>query len=86
MLWMLQRVFTGVPEGENATMADATPRELIVVVPLLALSLFIGLYSQPVIDRVEPTVKCVMRTFERETNLSRPSTDRVDLSGVKGCR
>ena len=46
-------------------MHDATAREMIVVVPLLALSLFIGLYSQPVIDRVEPTVKCVMRTFER---------------------
>jgi NADH-quinone oxidoreductase subunit M len=86
MLWMFQRVFTGVPEGENATMHDATARELVVVVPLLALSLFIGIYSQPVLDRVEPTVKCVMRTFERETNLSRPPADKVDLAGVKGCR
>ena len=86
MLWMFQRVFTGVPEGDNATMHDATAREMLVVVPLLAVSLFIGLYSQPVIDRVEPTVKCVMRTFERQTNLSRPKPDKVDLSGVEGCR
>jgi NADH-quinone oxidoreductase subunit M len=87
MLWMFQRMFTGVPEGDNATMADATGREMLVVVPLLAISLFIGLYSQPVIDRVEPTVKCVLRTFERETtDLSRPKADQVDLTGIRGCR
>ena len=79
MLWMFQRVFTGVPEGENATMHDATARELIVVVPLLALSLFIGIYSQPVLDRVEPTVKCVMRTFERETEHGPSGGDQVSL-------
>jgi NADH-quinone oxidoreductase subunit M len=86
MLWMYQRVFTGVPEGENATMGDATGRELLVVVPLLALSLFIGLYPEPVLDRIEPTAKCVMRTFERETSLDRPPADRVELTGVEGCR
>ena len=86
MLWMFQRIFTGVPEGENATMPDVTGRELAVVVPLLALSLFIGLYSKPVMDRVEPTVKCVMRTFERETTLSRPQVDRLDTGNAKGCR
>jgi NADH-quinone oxidoreductase subunit M len=85
MLWMFQRVFTGVPEGENATMADANGRELLVVVPLLALSLFIGLYPKPVLDRVEPTVKCVMRNFEQHADVVRPAADRMDLSGVKGC-
>jgi NADH-quinone oxidoreductase subunit M len=86
MLWMVQRMFTGVPEGENATMADANGREMLVVVPLLAVSLFIGLWANPVLERIEPTAKCVMRTFERETDLNRPAADRVDLSGVKGCR
>ena len=86
MLWMFQRIFTGVPEGENAEIADATGRELLVVVPLLALSLFLGLYPQPVLDRIEPTAKCVIRTFEIETNLSRPAVDKVDMAGVKGCR
>jgi NADH-quinone oxidoreductase subunit M len=88
MLWMFQRVFTGVPEGDNATMTDATGREMLIVVPLLALSLFLGLYSKPVIDRVEPTVKCVMRTFERETSLSRPKPDQIKRGDdeVRGCR
>jgi NADH-quinone oxidoreductase subunit M len=87
MLWMFQRVFTGVPEGENATMADANGRELLVVLPLLALSLFIGLWPTPVVERIEPTVKCVMRTFERKTDVSRPPVDTFTRSAdVKGCR
>ena len=87
MLWMFQRVFTGVPEGENAEMADANGAEMLIVVPLLALSLFIGLYPKPVLDRIEPTVKCVMRSFETRTQtIQRPASDRMDLSGVKGCR
>ncbi len=86
MLWMFKRMFTGVPEGENAEMADANWREMAVVVPLLAMSLFIGLYPQPVLDRVEPTVKCVMRTFELETDLKRPTVDRFDSNAVRGCR
>ncbi|MEP6625223.1 MAG: NADH-quinone oxidoreductase subunit M [Acidimicrobiia bacterium] len=85
MLWMLQRLFTGVPEGENVTMADANGRELLVVVPLLALSLFIGLYPNPILDRVEPTVKCVMRNFEQHADVVRPAADRMDLTGAKGC-
>ena len=65
----------------------ATPGPFIAaVVPLLALSLFIGLYSKPVIDRIEPTTKCVMANFERETKLDRPLPDRVKLAGVKRCR
>lgn len=92
MLWMFQRVFTGVPEGENATMSDVNLREIAIVAPLLGLSLFIGLYSKPVIDRVEPTVVCVMRNFERQnhlgrTDLSRPAADRInDSVKVGGCR
>ncbi len=77
MLWMFQRVFTGVPEGENAKVHDVTLREIVVVAPLLVLSLFIGLYPKPVIDRVEPTVERVIANFERKTDYEQPESDRV---------
>jgi NADH-quinone oxidoreductase subunit M len=77
MLWMFQRVFTGVPEGENAKVLDVSFREVVVVAPLLALSLFIGIYPKPVIDRVEPTVKRVIANFERRTDYVQPKSDRV---------
>ncbi len=83
MLWMFQRVFTGVPEGDNATLADITGRELLVVVPLLALSLFIGLYPKPVLDRVEPTVRCTIVNFETRADVA---LDRIPASDAKGCR
>ena len=87
MLWMFQRVFTGVPTGENAELADANGRELLVVAPLLALSLFIGLWPTPVMERIEPTVKCVMANFERrDPSLVRPDVDKTGTNGVKGCR
>ena len=87
MLWMFQRVFTGVPEGENATMADANGRELLVVVPLLALSLFIGLYPAPVLDRVEPTVKCVMENFQKRTDFALPAADLLQTKhAARGCQ
>jgi NADH-quinone oxidoreductase subunit M len=86
MLWMFQRVFTGVPEGENATMADANGRELLVVIPLLALSLFIGIYPKPVIDRVEPTVKCALQNFEQHAKFALPAVENLKTGDAKGCR
>jgi len=77
MLWMFQRVFTGKAEGENVTVADVTIREVVVVAPLLLLSLFIGLFPQPVLDRIEPTAKRVVANFERKTDYVRPGPDRI---------
>ena len=41
-----------------------------MVVPLLALSLFLGLYPKPVLDRIEPTVEA----RDRRTSSARPTT------------
>lgn len=57
LLWAFQRVFTGEPTGENAKMKEITPRELLCVVPLLALSLYLGLAPQFMLDRINPSVK-----------------------------
>jgi NADH-quinone oxidoreductase subunit M len=68
MLWAFQRVFTGKPTGENAKMTDATKREILLVAPLLALSLFLGLYPKPVLERIEPTVKQKIAFLEQKTD------------------
>jgi NADH-quinone oxidoreductase subunit M len=81
MLWMFQRVFTGAPNEENAKVRDVSLREVVVVVPLLALSLFLGLYPKPVLDRVEPTVQRVIANFERKVDdYQQPDADK----GVSG--
>jgi NADH-quinone oxidoreductase subunit M len=56
LLWAYQRVFHGVPEGDNATMADMTWRDRAIMVPLLLGIVFLGVYPKPVLDRIQPSV------------------------------
>jgi NADH-quinone oxidoreductase subunit M len=72
LLWAYQRAFTGVPSGENTKLPDLRVRELTAVVPLLALSLFLGIYPKPVIDRVEPSVRRVICSVERGSDYKEP--------------
>lgn len=75
MLWAFQRVFTGKPTGENAKMTDATKREILLVAPLLALSLFLGLYPKPVLERIEPTVRQKIALLEQKTDYRQKRPD-----------
>ena len=65
LLWAYQRVFMGEPSEENRKLPEINLRELACVVPLLALSLFLGLYPKPVLDRIEPSVKALIVHVER---------------------
>jgi NADH-quinone oxidoreductase subunit M len=56
LLWAYQRVFHGVPTGDNATMVDMTWRERGIMVPLLAAIVFLGVYPKPALDRIQPSV------------------------------
>jgi NADH-quinone oxidoreductase subunit M len=73
LLWAFQRVFMGVPSGENATLREIRPLELCTVVPLLALSLFLGLYPKPVLDRIEPQVKDLIHHIEQGGDYREPT-------------
>ena len=72
LLWAFQRVFTGEASGENTTIADMDRRELATVVPLLALSLVLGVYPKPVLDRVEPSVKALIAHVESRSDYRQP--------------
>ncbi len=72
MLWAFQRVFTGEPTGENATFKDMSRLELAPVVPLLGLSLLLGLYPKPLLERVEPSVKALISHVESRSDYTQP--------------
>ena len=64
-------------------------REIVVVVPLLALSLFLGLYPKPVLDRIEPSVeRAVCTTSNARATTASPkrvakgSEARGDIAGT----
>ena len=76
-LWAFQRAFTGKPQGENAKLRDVSVREFIVVAPLLALSLFLGLYPKPALDRIEPSVRGAVADLERKTDYREPDPPQI---------
>ncbi len=82
LLWAFQRVFMGVPRGENLHLPDISIRELATIVPLLGLSLFLGIYPQPVLDRVEPSVKAIIAHVEKHSDHEEPAVARAGTRGA----
>jgi NADH-quinone oxidoreductase subunit M len=61
MLWMYQRVVFGkVTKEENRNLPDLTWREKVILVPLVVLIFWIGIYPKPFFDRIEPAVRDVL--------------------------
>ena len=57
MLWMFQRVFFGeVTNEKNAGLKDLTLREGLVFIPLLVMIVWMGVYSKPFTERMEPSI------------------------------
>ena len=44
--------------------------------PLIGLSLFLGIYPKPVLDRIEPTVQHAIDNFERKTDYRSPEHEK----------
>jgi NADH-quinone oxidoreductase subunit M len=62
MLWMLQRVVFGkITHEENANLSDLNLRELGLIVPLLLLMLFMGVYPRVFLDRSKASVETIQR-------------------------
>lgn len=60
MLWMLQRVLFGeITNPENARLKDLNSRELGLLLPLLFLMLFMGVYPRVFLDRSQPSVAAI---------------------------
>ena len=54
MLWALQRIlYNPLDKPENRSLTDLNPRELVVLAPLLAGIVWLGLYPAPVLRRME---------------------------------
>jgi NADH-quinone oxidoreductase subunit M len=60
MLWMLQRVLFGeTTNPENARLRDLNKRELGLILPLMLLMLFMGVYPRPFLDRSKAAVLAI---------------------------
>jgi NADH-quinone oxidoreductase subunit M len=73
LLWAVQRAFTGEPKGDNVGLRDISFRELATVVPLLGISLFLGFYPKPVLDRLQPAVDDLVVHVHEATTFGGPT-------------
>ena len=61
MLWMYQRVIFGkITNPENEKLIDLDWREKGILIPLVILIFWIGIYPKPFLDRIEPAVKTIL--------------------------
>ncbi|MET0904029.1 MAG: NADH-quinone oxidoreductase subunit M [Acidimicrobiales bacterium] len=72
LLWAYQRVFHGEPDEENAKTADLSWKEGLVMAPLVGLIVFLGVYPQPMLDRIEPSVERLVTHIEDHSDYVQP--------------
>jgi NADH-quinone oxidoreductase subunit M len=69
ILWRYHRIMTGpvtpgLGEGDGK-LRDLVPRELAVVVPLIALLIVLGVYPKPALDVINPAVHHTLTTINQ---------------------
>jgi NADH-quinone oxidoreductase subunit M len=65
LLWLVQRVFFGpLDKEENKNLADMKWNELAAVIPLLVFIVWIGVYPNTFLKKMEPSVRKLMTTVE----------------------
>ena len=61
LLWMYERVVFGpLVRPENAALEDLNGRELVVLVPIIALCFVMGFYPAPFLTRMQPSVDRIL--------------------------
>ncbi len=75
LLWAYQRVFHGTPDDANRSMPDLNWQEKLVMVPLVGLIVFLGVYPKPVIERMEPAVNALIAHMEEVEGFESPTVD-----------
>ena len=72
LLWAYQRVFHGEPDEANADTPDLSWKEGLVMAPLVGLIVFLGVYPQPMLDRIQPSVDRLVSHIEDHSDYEQP--------------
>lgn len=74
LLWAYERAFTGptkVPHAERKRIwRDLTLREAVVLAPVVAMIVWIGVFPQPFLKRIEPSVERLVSQVSGETRVA----------------
>jgi NADH-quinone oxidoreductase subunit M len=65
MLSSYQKISLGETNGLTQTFTDLTFNEKAVLIPIVILVFWIGLYPKPILDLTEPSVTALLQTINR---------------------
>lgn len=96
MLWAFQQAFHGKPKGVVAQPAgaaagpgalkgivgDLSMGERALIIPLLLVIAFLGVYPAPVLNRITPSVQALISHVEANSSYVEPAVARVGPAGV----
>ena len=75
LLWATQRVFFGpIRHPENQGLHDLSTRETLVLAPLALCAVLMGVYPQPFLQAINPSVTAYAQRFRTEAQLPQLAT------------
>jgi NADH-quinone oxidoreductase subunit M len=81
LLWLYQRVIFGPLTHEaNRELTDLTGRELLVIGPILAMCIVMGLFPTPFLSRMQPAIDRILVRVEQAAPAGGPAVARVEAS------
>jgi NADH-quinone oxidoreductase subunit M len=82
MLWMLQRVVFGeLTKDENRQLTDINLREKLILVPLVVLVFWIGIYPSTFFKPMERSIHSLLETVQvAQAKNDAPDGTRVELA------
>jgi len=77
---MIQRVIFGkITKPENENISDLNGREKLVLIPLVILIFWIGIYPKPFLARMEPAVKSILNMVHKgNSNITENKNIEID--------
>ena len=65
MLWMFQRVMFGpVTHPENKVLSDLSLREICVMLPMIVMIFWMGIYPKPFLSRMEKSIDYLVSNYK----------------------
>ncbi len=65
LLWAIQRIlFNPLDKSVNEYIPDLNRREILLLAPLVAAIIWLGVYPKPVLDRMQPAAERFVKTVE----------------------
>jgi NADH-quinone oxidoreductase subunit M len=73
LLWAYQRVFHGDVDDANRHFPELKLKEGLILLPLIGLIFFMGIYPKPVLERIEPSVRRLIGHVEAHSDYRQPT-------------